>query len=245
MMFDYQKFIEKYSCRWNPSTQRSKFQFFEKVINHLVSLDRPVRVIETGAMWTKLEDDAGAFTAIIADLIHNHTGGLLTTIDISPKAIESCKANTKKYAINMAYVTSDSVDWLKRMPAQEIKEIDLLFLDSYDLHVPDPDPSAIHHFRELLAVYDNLRDDVIVGVDDNFMPGTTVYWNWIDSNGNIMSTTEIPVNDNVVGKGRLIDRFLQEQKWNRFTNVYVGESNMFLFERNKNGNVTTTHIVEK
>jgi hypothetical protein len=229
-MFDYEKFIEKYTRHWNTSTQKSKIEFYEKFIKTLVSKNRPVWVIETGTMHTTLEQNAGSFTCIIADLLQNHIGGKLTTVDISSDAIEKCKKNTLEYSSVIEYITSDSVKYLKSL-GTSVSSIDALFLDSYDLYVPDPELSEIHHLRELLAVYDFLNEEVMIGVDDNFIPGTEIYWNWMDDEGNVLSSQTFDTGNKVIGKGKLIDRFLLSEDWQKFENLHIGENNNFLFQK--------------
>ena len=171
MEFNYERFIEKYQQNWDISVNRSNVKFLEHFIKKLVSKKRPVWVIETGTMRTSLSENNGGFTYIIGDLIKNYTGGKLTTVDISTEAIEISKKNTAEFSSVIEYINDDSVKYLKRSSDNAYK-VDAFLLDSYDLYIPDPLPSEIHHFRELLAVYDNLSDDVMIGVDDNFIPGS-------------------------------------------------------------------------
>lgn len=224
--FDYETFIAPYKNMLDSSQHRSKCNFFDFVIPRLVEKGKPLYIVETGCMHTDLSQNAGAITMIFADLIKNWTGGKLKTIDISPVAIEKCQHVTREYADCIEYVISDSVEHLKNMPAWETREIDFLFLDSYDLDVFDPLPSAIHHFRELLAVYDNLSRETIVSVDDNFLPGTIVYWNYNDG-----TQTTFDTKDGMVGKGTLTDRFLRDQGWTRAFTEVIGEGNILTYTR--------------
>jgi hypothetical protein len=233
MEFNLDSFLSKYHFLYREGS-KSKKEFFEYVIPKLVekaSQGGEIKVVETGTMWTKPEEGAGAFTLIMADLIKNHTGGRLFTIDISPDAIEKCKANTLDYADHITYVTSDSINFLKNYSRSLMT--DLFFLDSYDLDVNDPIPSQIHHLRELLAIYDYASQGVMIGVDDNFLPNTSIYWNWLDDQGNILSTQTVDTGNSIIGKGTLVDRFLLDNNWKKLQNLYVGESNLFLYEKPK------------
>jgi predicted O-methyltransferase YrrM len=230
MNFNYDNFITKHAVHWNPASQRSKIKFFEYFIKKLVEKEKPLWIIETGTMWTRIEENAGAFTYLIGDLIMNYTGGKLTTVDISPEAIERSKENTKEFSSVIEYVTMDSVKYLKGL-GSNTRRVDAFFLDSYDLYIPDPLPSEIHHFRELLAVYDNLSDDVMIGVDDNFIPGTVIYWDWYDGAGNKTHVENFDTGKNTIGKGTLIERFLLQEGWKKYDNSFIGENNKFLFEK--------------
>jgi hypothetical protein len=228
MNFNYEEFIAPHARIWNDN-QKSKRAFYKYVIEKLVSKKRPLTIIETGTMWTPHAENAGGFTMIMGDLLTNHTGGTLITVDISQENLDKCKKTTEMFAKHIEYVCSDSVAYLKS--SRQVEDADLLFLDSYDLYIPDPELSQIHHFRELIAAYDNLRSDVIIAVDDNFLPGTEIYWDWYDDQGKKISTQTFYTGDKLVGKGTLVNRFLLDQGWRRFDNLYVGENNTLVFER--------------
>ena len=167
-------------------------------------------------MWINLEQNMGAFTYIFGDLIKNHTGGKLITIDISEKNINSCKEYTKEFLDVIEYVTSDSVTYLESLSDKNVQNIDFFYFDSYDLAIPDPIPSQLHHYRELAAVYKRLKPDVYLAVDDNFLPGNWVEWWTKDNEGNIVNKTKYDVGIyRILGKGTLIDHFLLTNGWKR------------------------------
>lgn len=59
----------------------------------------------------------------------------------------------------------DSVKFLHGFETPE--EIDLLYLDSFDLEWENPHPSSLHHLKELTAVYSKLKPGCLIVVDDN------------------------------------------------------------------------------
>jgi hypothetical protein len=59
-------------------------------------------------------------------------------------------------------VEGDSVNFLKNFDRQ----IDFLYLDSYDFEKNNPSPSQQHHLREIEAAYDKLTPQSIVMIDD-------------------------------------------------------------------------------
>ena len=194
----------------------SRLKYYEYIIKKLVSLNRPINIIETGTMWINLEQNMGAFTYIFGDLIKNHTGGKLITIDISEKNINSCKEYTKEFSDVIEYVTSDSVIYLESLSDKDVQNVDFFYFDSYDLAIPDPIPSQLHHYRELAAVYKRLKPDVYLAVDDNFLPGNWVEWWTKDNEGNIVNKTKYDVGIyRILGKGTLIDHFLLTNGWKR------------------------------
>lgn len=192
----------------------TRLKYYEYIIEKLVSLNRPITIVETGTMWVDLNINMGAFTYVFGDLIKNHTGGKLITIDISEQNINKCKEHTKEFSDVIQYVVSDSVSYLESLSDEEVQQFDLIYFDSYDLSIPDPVPSQLHHYRELAAVYKRLRQDVYLAVDDNFLPNSWIRWDTMDKEGNVINETRFDVGPyRVLGKGTLIDCFLKEQGW--------------------------------
>jgi len=214
MEFNFETFIAPYRESLMKSGI-SRYKNYEYVINKLVAKKKPLNIVETGTMWSSFEDNMGAFTLVFADLIKNWTGGSLTTIDISEKSILNCKETTKEFADVINYVLQDSVSYLESLNDDAVRAIDYFYFDSYDLNIPDPVPSQLHHYRELAAVYKRLSDGVIISVDDNYMPNTWVVWNTYNHLGETIDSTRYDVSNRLLGKGTLIDCFLQQENWKR------------------------------
>lgn len=212
--FNLEKFLEPYRkhLEWSG---KSRLYYYERIITKLVNLNRPILVVETGTMWSKLEDNMGAFTLVFGDLIKNWTGGKLITIDISSQNIETCKTTTSEFSDVIEYVVSDSVQYLENMPDELVKKIDFIYFDSYDFYVPDPIPSQLHHFRELMGVYKRLSPEVHIAVDDNFLPNCWVAWNTFNPDGSVATSTKYDTGPRMFGKGTLIDCFLIQEGWKR------------------------------
>jgi len=231
--FNFEEFIEPYKDALI-SSGKSRYHNYEYVIKKLVAKDKPLTIIETGTMWTGIENNMGAFTLVFADLIKNWTGGKLITIDISEKAINNCKETTKEYSDVIGYVLSDSISYLKSMTDDEVKGVDYIYFDSYDLWIPDPAPSQLHHYRELDAVYARLSDDVILSVDDNYLPNTWVEWITYDHEGNVSSCKKYDVGSRMLGKGTLIDLFLLQEGWKRYEDfLHVSTAHLLTYEKTK------------
>ena len=212
--FNFEQFIEPYK-EFLIKSGVTRLEYYEYVLNKLYLLNKPIIVVETGTMWNDLQNNQGAFTLVFADFIKNYTGGKLITIDISDEHISNCKEYTKKFSDVIDYVVSDSVSYLKSLDDDFIKKIDFIFFDSYDLNLTDPLPSEIHHFRELLSVYDRLSDTVLLAVDDNLMPNNWIEWITLDDNNNVINSVTIHATNEIIGKGTLIDRFLRDNNWKR------------------------------
>lgn len=235
-LFDFNKFFNPYrETVGDASDGASRCEFYSYVIPKLVKRNKNLRVIETGTMSSK---DQGAFTLIMADLIKNWTGGKIYSIDISREYLEESKKLTSNFSDVIEYVNSDSVDFLSKLNNENL-DIDLLYLDSHDLNLKDPHPSAAHHLRELGAIYDSLDKDTVIAVDDNFGPDVTVEWFTLDNldKGRIIDTCDINTGENVIGKAAYIDLFLLANKWERnteFDAVAAGKGqfkNVYCYEK--------------
>ena len=107
--FNLDRFFEPYECvESSPNGSVSRSRFYKYVIPKLVAKNKPVFVIETGSFHSSLEDNGGAFTYVMGDLIKNWTGGKLYTVDNDIKHIEKCKELTQPFSEVIEYIHSDS-----------------------------------------------------------------------------------------------------------------------------------------
>jgi hypothetical protein len=201
------------------------------VIPKLVAKNKPIFVIETGCMHSSLEDNSGAFTYIMGDLIKNWTGGKLYTVDNDINHVEKCKKVTQPFSDVIEYVCSDSLLFLKDMARAH--QWDLIYLDSLDLDLLNPLPSSSHHLKELKLIYDYCAEDTIIGVDDNFEPGTSIQW-FADGSDCAKGVGDVWVKTgrDTIGKGAYIDTFLIENGWYRHTEFDQPHRNsVYCYER--------------
>lgn len=223
-MIDINVFLESISNVNNNNDNR--YKYYKYIIPKLFSKNKPIYIIETGSMFTL---EQGSFTYVMAKFIKEYTGGKLITVDISKEHIDKCKELTKEYSDVIEYVLSDSVEYLKSLSDEDISKIDLFYFDSFDLVLPNPKPSQEHHLKELLSVYDRLTDDVILSVDDNYLPGTYITWIWYD----VDKPDEIVLTgDKIIGKGTLINDFLLNKNWKRQKKIeepYL--NNIFIYSK--------------
>jgi hypothetical protein len=57
------------------------------------------------------------------------------------------------------------VAWLQQQT--DLDQVDLFYLDSYDVDWNDDTASAQHHLNEFLTVQPNIRPGCVVAIDDN------------------------------------------------------------------------------
>ena len=117
------------------------------------------------------------------------------------------------------------------MSDEEVSRIDYAYFDSFDFYLPDPIPSQLHHFRELMGVYKRLSPNTIVSVDDNFLPNCWVEWNTYNEDGSVATRTRYETGLRILGKGTLIDCFLLNEGWKRKNEWLTSDSNLLTYER--------------
>ena len=123
---------------------------------------KPILVIETGGL-RQLENWVGdGQSTRIFDAFVGHNKGFLFSVDINP----ICAVLVRQVCSNRSIaVTSDSVQFLHAFPDKQA--ISVLYLDSFDLDVKNPEPSSRHHLEELGAVIEFLGPGTVIAVDDN------------------------------------------------------------------------------
>lgn len=125
--------------------------------------ERPV-IIETGTARKAGNFAGDGQSTIVFDfLAQQHEQGAVLSIDIDQKALTTaeiqCSDRTK-------FMCADSVYALSNTDHELLDMCGLLYLDSFDLDIQNPWPSAIHHLKELTAVYSNLPIGCMIVVDD-------------------------------------------------------------------------------
>lgn len=138
------------------------------------------RIVETGCVRLKDDWGAGYSTVLFGEFCKLH-GGKLVTIDNTERHMNVCKDLTKEYAENIEYWLGDSLQEFSKIQHQ----IDLLYLDSFDLNlVGDRLPSQEHNLKEFKVAEPYLHKKSIVLIDDCF-----------DGNGKPKLTKEYMVNN--------------------------------------------------
>jgi hypothetical protein len=150
---------------------------FKMMFEHLISLNKGFyTIVETGSMREKnnwLGD--GQSTIMFARFCKDQGSSEFYSVDIDPEAIEFAKDHfdvddTKFYGIDQpVFICGDSVKFLYEYAGYEPfnQDIDLLYLDSFDVDFKNPVPSALHHLKELTAIWSRVNENGLVVVDDN------------------------------------------------------------------------------
>jgi len=163
-------FLAHYESRFAPllGGRASGFRvIFELLEARCQGRAEPALIVETGSMRTpgNWSGDGQStvlwkeFAAIYESEIH--------TVDLDP---EAARVVREECGDAVSAHTGDSVDFLYGLAGvAHPRQIDLLYLDSYDFDLKDPFPSAFHHIKELIAVRPCLGQGSIVAIDDNFV----------------------------------------------------------------------------
>lgn len=132
---------------------------FRKMFEHLGKCHRPL-IIETGSA-RRLGNWGDGQSTFLWDAYLKSFPGNCYSLDIDRQAQELAASLTS----HIRYINGNSVASLHGMSAP-VQAADLLYLDSHDLDVKDPMPSAVHHLMELTAVFTRLKPGCLVVVDD-------------------------------------------------------------------------------
>lgn len=165
--FFKENFYHKMLKPGHPSNPiRNRADNFLKIFSILEKKqNKKFKLIETGTMRADHGElcfgDDGASTYIFDQFINFYDGELLS-VDINPVNVE----HAKKYVSSKSKIfCQDSVGFLWQLPKD--LEIDLIYLDSFDISKENPHPSQLHHIKELCAVINKLNKNTILVIDDH------------------------------------------------------------------------------
>ena len=147
---------------------------FEVLFAALEQLPGPLLILETGTLrqpgnWEGDGQSSYMFDVFIQAEQARRRGGTFFSIDLG---LESIAAARQVCSGITNLVCNDSVLALHSlasvMPGQQAS---LLYLDSFDLDIADPMPSATHHMMEVAAASSLLGGGSLVAVDDYLIDG--------------------------------------------------------------------------
>jgi hypothetical protein len=124
----------------------------------LRELKYPSTILETGtSAW-------GCDSSRLFDSYVRTFGGRFISVDVRSEPSLWLK---HQHSINTSFFVMDSVEFIHdELPKLGIRNIDLCYLDSWDLDFLKPELSAQHHLNEFQACLPYLRSGSIVVVDD-------------------------------------------------------------------------------
>ena len=90
-------------------------------------------------------------------------GGKFDTVDTNPE-IKSYYSFLK--SSNIKFHTEDSLNYINNLEDDTINGLDLVYLDSFDLDLDNPDPSQEHGLNEFLLLEEKIKKGAILTIDD-------------------------------------------------------------------------------
>jgi hypothetical protein len=161
-----------------------------------------IHSIETGGSQSWGDGMVGYYFAYLS----NNTEGKFTSVDINPdikdgvyKAYLDLDPNIK-----IDHITDDSLNILKNPPYTP----NLVHLDSWDVNLLNPLPSALHGWREFEAIESQMPVGSIIVIDDNWYKNHWVEWVTTYSDGRPQNKQKLDINYPCLGKGAHIYQHL-------------------------------------
>ena len=182
-----------------------------KVLIENFKTEGPINIVETGAS----QDWNDGMMGLLFAKISQETVGKMWMVDIDENVIKKSKSVFQEEGIScVEFVVGDSVNFLKN------------FHDNV--------PSALHDWREFEAIMDKISEQTIVIVDDNYLQGTWVQWNYV-TNSEIVSSETVSINYPCVGKASHIWWWVQqpENEWKLLSKNTSGENVKVICKKNK------------
>ena len=143
---------------------------FAAIFAALAGAPAPLLILETGTLrvpgnWEGDGQSTYLFDVYAQCELAQGRPATLFSIDLGTESIAAARA-TCSSVVNL--ICNDSVYALHSLARQlDRRTASLLYLDSFDLDLAEPMPSAIHHLMELAAAAPLLRPGSLIAVDDH------------------------------------------------------------------------------
>jgi hypothetical protein len=141
----------------------NRSQGYEEIFKRLLAQkSKNFCIIETGSTRKPNNWKDGNSGSLFADFVKHH-GGFVHSVDIDPLAVQAANdyIDSKYHQAHH----SDSVSWLSGR--DDLCNVDLFYLDSWDVKWENDQPSAEHHLKEFLIIEPHLKAGCVVAIDDN------------------------------------------------------------------------------
>jgi hypothetical protein len=176
-----------------------------------------LRVLETGVSQSYRDSLWGLFLGFATGL----TNGKMDAVDINELYAENSNKLFKGIIPNLDYQThvQDSILFLENYQHQP----NIVHLDSWDLDLKNPLPSALHGWKEFVAIKNKVPKGGIIIIDDNYIDKTWIEWNYPNGYSEKI-VTQYPM----TGKGSLIYHHVIEGKddWELIGTHYNDHTNI-------------------
>lgn len=164
---------------WNVLGHLGRRKQCESLINTMLPSNKSfnfekIITLETGASQNFNDGNFGLFLGLFTEKMK----GKMISVDINDETIRKSEKLFNEYIPNLVYETyvGDSVEVLSNL--EEIPNF--VHLDSLDLNLLDPLPSALHGWREFVTIESKMPSGSIIMIDDNYKKDTWVEWKYPD-----------------------------------------------------------------
>ena len=136
---------------------------FNLVFAYLESLCQDqYHIVETGTLRNPGNWKDGQSALLFCEFVQYH-GGSVRSVDIDPTAVTTAQSVLPHPCFRAC--CSDSVAWLSQQT--DLGQVDLFYLDSWDVKWKNDHASAEHHLQEFLAIEPHIKPGALVAIDDN------------------------------------------------------------------------------
>lgn len=131
------------------------------------TFSRPITIVETGCIRNTTEESklGDGWSTVNWEHYARHTNSKVYVVDISEHHLSKAKQIVPESEY-VTYTHQDSIEYLQNFD----KQIDFLFLDSYDYCGPEENIIKCHNhsLNEVLAAWDKLNPACFILIDDVF-----------------------------------------------------------------------------
>jgi hypothetical protein len=163
-----------------------------------------INCVETGGSHRWNDGKVGIFFAYLSHI----TGGKFTSVDINPDISTQVIDSYSQVNLSVDHYIDDSINYLKNLDYIP----NLVHLDSWDVDLKDPFPSALHGWREFEAIEHKMPVGSIIVIDDNWYKNNWVEWLMVSKNEHdidILSKEIITMEYPCVGKGAHVYQWIK------------------------------------
>jgi hypothetical protein len=179
LIFHFEKISEK---------EHINKEMFELLLTHLSK--KSLHILETGSSGTHGSGSSTLFASYVTLF-----GGTFNTVDLNPKIKESFEFFESE---KVKFHVEDSLSFIKKMKSSDIEKLDIIYLDSFDLNIKNPEPSENHGLQEFLLLNEKIKKGALISIDDT------------PDSFDKYSLTEKNIFNYIPGKGRLVIQYLKE-----------------------------------
>jgi hypothetical protein len=207
------------------STKGTRIPQCKRFINIFDNINFPfdkLNVVETGTSCNPVDGVFGLIFGFAAEQVD----GVMLSVDINKERLNESKKifNEQTPALDYQIFNEDSVTFLTNLSLVP----NLVHLDSWDMDLKNPFPSALHGWREFTAIESKMESESIILIDDNYLNGSWVQWNY--TNG---TSETININYPIIGKGALVYHYIQSglSNWNLVGDYPIGDNIKIMLQK--------------